>query len=84
VRFHERASVVLLDVGSGDKRGVEIGPNVLVCGTRYVENPTRLLVYGMRSDAAGREVWWVIWCIGSDGVARELREWKCGSGEVVL
>jgi hypothetical protein len=84
VRFHERASVVLLDVGSGDKREVEIGPNVLVCGTRYVENPTRLLVYGMRSDAAGREVWWVIWSIGSDGVARELREWKCGSGEVVL
>jgi hypothetical protein len=78
--FRESARVRILSRDSGSTQEVEFGKNVIVCGTRYVENPRRLLVTGMRTQKDGDAVWWVIWSVGSDGVATELRSWKFGPG----
>lgn len=82
-QFLDRACIALLDIPTGQTRQVEIGRNDLVCGTRFVGNPTRLLVYGMHAQDDGRQVWWVIWEIEEDQTVRELRKWEWGRGEVV-
>jgi hypothetical protein len=79
-RFRDKGVVRILSMLDGTTKEVELGKYVIVCGTRYVENPRRLLVTGMRTQDDGEAVWWVIWAIGSDGAATELRAWKCGQG----
>jgi hypothetical protein len=81
--FRENARVRILSTGDGTSQEVDFGKNVIVCGTRYVENPRRLLVTGMRTQDDGKAVWWVIWSVGSDGVATELRSWKFGEGMLI-
>lgn len=82
-RFRPKASVRILSMRDGATQDIELGTNVIVCGTRFVENPRRLLVTGMRSQKDGMAVWWVIWEIGSDGVATELRTWQVRGGTPV-